>query len=245
MNVLGHGERGVVASLFHEVAARADANSLLEQLQGRAKFPFVDVRPIRVFRAEILLDVNFGKLGQSDAVLLIDTGRHRVSVFVQVKVPSGGKGGWTMADEFEKFRAGPGAVGYVTNLFSELYAKVRMVAALRGGGVAELQQGLAFPPSASGKTVRKVGTHPVTERAVERLAEHLHEAYFVAVVPEEAEQAVAFCDETLADARPEGFEGWSVKHFGILGWRDVEAFCKANRLDRTRNALFFNRGQLY
>ena len=243
MNLIGCGESGVVTSLFHELSERRDANSLLEQLQGRARFPYIENKSFRVFRSEVLLDVNFNKLGQSAALMLVDTGNHKISIFIQVKTAA--KGPWTIQEEFKKFMEGPGAVGYVTNLFSEVYAKARLIHGLQTVGIEGLQKGLQFPPSASGKTIRKLGNNPVTLRAVKRLQDYLDDSYFVAVVPDDSEKVGAFFDKVLCDAQPAGFEEWNVKHCGYLCWRDVEAFCKANRLDRTRNALDFNKSLLY
>ena len=239
MNVLPCGESGVVATLFHELADRRDANSLLEGIQSRTRFPYISAATFRVFRSEMLLDVNFNKLGQSSAIMLIDTGSQRISVFVQVKTST--KGPWSIEEEFQRFLDGPGAVGYASNLFSELYAKHRLVKGLASVGIKGLQEGLSFPPSASGKTVRKLGNNPITFKALERIRDYLDDSFFVAVVPEEGESLARFFDQILRDAAPQGFDDWDVRHWGFLSWQEVRKFSTVNRLDRTRNALDLNK----
>jgi hypothetical protein len=116
---------------------------------------------------------------------------------------------------------------------------------LKTVGIEGLGQGIPYPPSASGKTDRKIGANLATTRALRRISMYTDASFFLAAVPFGAEVINQFFTERFPEVRPEGFIGWDSRHYGYLCWKDVENFCTNCGLDNSRNNFYFNRGQLY
>ena len=245
MTVLGFGVSGVVSSVFNDIHCRPNSCSLIERLQSSARFPYIQRPPFRVFSYEVILDVHFGKLGTSEAVLLIDTGRSRISVFIQAKVSGAGRYQWDIHEELDRFLEGPGSPGFVTNLFSELYGKLRLVDGLRTVGIEGLGKGIEYPPSASGKTTRKIGSNLASIRALQRISRFTDAAFFISILPISHDEGLEFFTDRFSQIKPDGFMGWNTKNYGFMTWKDVENFCSNCGLDNSRNNFYFNRDQIY
>jgi len=242
MKIIGYSERGIVNALFYEINYSAAAERLLELLLSRARFPFVDGMEFRVSDVEVLIEQSFSDFGDADALLLINTGKSAVSVFVEAKVePS-----WTTIEkEFQTFIKGTRTEVNSSNLFTQLYHKVRMVAGLHQGGIPYLQKGIEFPKSSKKKT-RKIGNNNVVLKAVEKLTEYLEETYYIAILPEQPAKLEYFFRNELRNwTPPTDYLDWDVHSYGYLSWSDVEVFCAKNNLGNTLRVFKFNEGQIY
>jgi len=245
VTVLGFGVSGIVSAVFNEINSRQNSKTLIERLQSLARFPFIQRPPFQVFSYEIILDVNFGKLGKSDAVLLIDTGRSRISVFIQAKVTGAGRYTFNIDDELDSFIDGPGEPGFVTNIFSELYGKVRLVQGLKTVGIEGLGKGIEFPPSASGKTTRKIGSNLATIRSLKRISMYMDASFFISILPLTIDDGGKFFTDRFSEVHPAGYVGWDTSCYGYLSWKDIHSFCSNCGLDNSRNNFYFNRDQIY
>ena len=244
MNILGYSERGVLNSLFYEIGYSPQAENLLETLLSCARFPFLDWRPPSVESAEILIEQSFSDFGDADAVLLINTGQQAISVFVEAKVKSYQRSRWSIDEEFATFMAGTRSRVRSSNLFTQLYHKLRLLESLRQGGSTLLQAGVGFPQSSS-KRSRKIGNNGVVLQAVSRLEKHLDASYYLALVPDDQAKVAAFFDGVLRRERPQDYPDWDVSHFGYVTWAQVEAFCREQSLQNTQQVFAFNEGQIY
>jgi hypothetical protein len=244
ITIIGYSERGIVNSLLYEISYSDKSKTLLEQFLALAYFPYTRFGPIQVSGAEILIEQSFSDFGDADAVLLIETGNSAVSIFIEAKVKPFQVATWSIEEEFNKFKAGTESTVSSSNLFTQLYHKVRLVNGLQEGDVDLLMKGLPFPSSSS-KQTRYIGTNKIVLRAVERLQAYIDESYFIALVPEDPAQATAFYDNVLKSEAPEDFPEWDVTRYGYVCWSEIEAFCTKNRLNNTLRVFEHNKGQIY
>lgn len=235
MKVTGYSERGMVNALFYEINYSPAPESLLEDLLSRVAFPFLDTVRHRVHEAEVLIEQSFSDFGTADVLLLLKTQRDPISVFVEAKAGTG----WSIGKEFQDFVDGTQTQVSSSNLFTQLYHKVRLVRGLSQDGIPALEEGLAFPQSST-KRIRKIGGNRVVLRAVSLLAEHLDETYYVALVPEPTENLERCFPSLLTWAPPADYLDCDVGAYGYLSWSDVEGFCSENDLKDTQHVLQFN-----
>ena len=134
--------------------------------------------------AEILVEQSLSALGTQTPFFCCTAAGWRSVVFVEGKVKRSQVGNWTAYGAWHEFliRKKDGKLDS-SNLFTQLYHKVRFVTALHDEGIAGLQQGVQFP-SCSTQTVRKLGSNPVVERAAGMIEKYLGDALYVAVVPD-------------------------------------------------------------
>jgi hypothetical protein len=244
MRILGYSERGIVSSLFNEIAFSPNSHELLSCFLGAISFPFADLAQIKIDQAMIMIEQSFSDFGDLDALLLFTTNNNHLSVFIEAKVKPIQSKDWSIEDEWQRFSDGITDRVSSSNLFTQLYHKVRLVQGLKEVGVSGLQSGLEFP-TCSTKTLRKIGSNEVVLRAVDLVQKHLDRAYFISIIPEESPQAVAFFNDVLRNSHPIGFHGWDVSQYGYLTWEQVERFCIEHDLRNTLEVFDHNRGQIY
>ena len=243
MEVLGYSERGVVGSLFYEMRERKTPEFVAELL-SLASFPYRDVA-FDVRSAKVFIGQSFSDFGTADALLLVENGGIKQAIFIEAKVKTDAKALWSVVKEFDAFRKGVEEVDVdSSNLFTQLYHKVRLVKALQTGGIKKLERGVCFPRGSS-KRKRKIGTNKVVRKAACQLLSYAGDALFIALLPEETEDLETFFQETLKSFRPESFQEWDTRSWGYLTWQHVEGFCKAQNLLGTLRVLQFNQGQIY
>ncbi|MBE7473320.1 MAG: hypothetical protein DPW09_04510 [Anaerolineae bacterium] len=249
METVGYSERGIINALFYEITYSTASESLLQTLLSRVRFPFLNEIIFPVFEAEILIEQSFSDFGDADVLALINTGRHKISIFMEAKIKRSQANQWTIKDEFRKFIIGTGLTEVSSkqssNLFTQLYYKVRMVSCLRQDGILTLQSGIKFPKNSSKKTIRKIGTNPVVMKAVQRLTSYLEATYYVAIVPEVSATLDRFFKDELAQVSLVDYPEWNVHSYGYLTWSDIKSFCDENRLKKTLRVFELNEGQIY
>lgn len=244
MNVIGYSERGIVYALFYEMARASDPDGILHSFLTQATFPFTQLRPV-CGEATVLVEQSFSDFGESDAVALIRGDVETTcSVFVEAKVKTFQAWDWHIRDEFGEFRKGLNHKVSSSNLFTQLYHKVRLVGGLRQGGIPQLKQGVPFPAWSS-KPLRKIGNNGVVLEATRRLQSHLAVAFFLAIVPDTAERVAAFFPELQTLPHPTLANTWDVTTYGYLTWSQVRAFCVESGLTRAVAVFDYNAGQLY
>ena len=82
-------------------------------------------------------------------------------------------------------------------------------------------------------------------RAVKRLRQYCNDAFFVALVPDDASKVKEFYKDAFKKYGLPRFQKWSVRNWGYVTWGQVENFCKDNSLEGTQKVFGFNRGQIY
>ncbi len=244
MKIIGYSERGMINALFYEMGHSPQAKNLLENFLALAHFPILTLQSFQVHGATILIEQSFSDFGDADVVLLIDTGKQSESVFIEAKVKSFQNSTWSIDQEYNKFKAGTKSTVRSSNLFTQLYHKVRLVNGLREGGMDALQVGIPFPTSSS-KPLRKIGHNKVVLEAVSRLKAYLDTTYYIALIPEDPARISTFFDHVFRNEPPDNFPEWDVTRYGYMLWSEVAQFCSENDLKKTSEVFAFNQGQIY
>jgi len=207
-------------------------------------FPFTEFDTTGFIDTEILIEQSFSDFGDLDTLLLISQGSHKFSIFIEAKVKPSQTRAWKIEEEWGKFIEGIQSTLSSSNLFTQLYHKVRLVETLRSGGIHELQKGVPFPQCSS-KLMRKIGKNEVVLRAVKRLQGYLDASYYIALVPDSPDVVGRFFQDKLYSSMPHSFIGWDIQSYGYLTWADVEKFCNEHGLKNSLEVFSHNRGQIY
>jgi hypothetical protein len=240
MKVIGYSERGLLNSLFYEIKYNGNNLLLLNKLLSLVHFPELTI-PFQISDAKILIEQSFSDFGDSDVLLLVSNKEEKQAYFIEAKVGSQ----WSIFKQFEKFKNGISVEKgmHSSNLFAQLYSKVRLVDGLNTNK-EKLQSGLTFPKCSS-KGIRKIGKNKVVLTAIDLLETYCKNSFFVALVPNKKCYIEKFYQEEFKECTPEEFEKWDISHWGFLFWDEIEEFCRDNQLQRTIENFEFNEGQIY
>lgn len=244
VTVCGYSERGAFSALLHEISYSDNAHELLVGFLNLVTTPRGAIQHKTIDGADVLLEPSLSDFGDADAVALVYGAGRRCAVFFEGKVKSSRKASWRIEEEWAKFMAGAHGKLDSSNLFTQLYHKVRFVSALRGVGVSGLQKGIEFP-ACSSKSVRKIGNNPGVLRATRLISEYVERVQYIAVVPDSPQHVGAFFSDMLPTLSPSDLQGWDTSGWGYLCWSDLEEFCRRNGLVNSFRVLEFNRGQIY
>jgi hypothetical protein len=244
VRMCGYSERGIFNALLYEIGFSSDPIHALSGLLSLICVPGMPLDFSGLEGAEVLVEQSLSDFGDADVILLLHgAGWHRV-VFVEGKVKPSQVGSWTARNAWKDFQARKKGCLDSSNLFTQLYHKVRFISALRDGGIAALQQGVVFP-ACSKKTQRKLGRNPVVVRATRMIEAYAQEAIYVAVVPDSVGNLGDFFANELVAGPVTDVTGWSTAGWGFLTWEQVEEYCRQHGLERTMRVFDFNRGQIY
>lgn len=244
MQLYGYSERGVLNTLFNEIAYSETPEALLLGMLNVAVFPRRQDKLKSVTKASILLEQSLSDFGDADAITLLETAEGSTTVFIEAKVKSSQASGWTIQGEYQKFTGGLASKVGSSNLFTQLYHKVRFVTALKHGGLNSLCDGVPFPPSST-RPIRKIGGNKVVLRAVNLISPHIGNVRYLAVVPDSPDPVRAFFEFTLSESGPAGYDGWDIQDYGCICWPQIEEFCRVEGLVNSLRVFDFNRGQIY
>ncbi|MBA7500646.1 hypothetical protein ES704_03406 [subsurface metagenome] len=244
MEILGYSERGLINSLFYELKYSPDNLQLLNNLLSLVSFPYRTVN-LQISEAKILIEQSFSDFGDADLVLLVNNLRSKQVIFIEAKVKTCQRACWNIFEEFKELKRGIEEEKVSSsNLFVQLYHKVRLIKALQTGGIKQLQNGVQFPRCSS-KSHRKIGDNKVVLNAVDQLIGYHNEALFIALLPEDDSNLRNFYNSTLKDYDPGGFQEWAIRDWGYISWMRVEEFCRKNNLKGTLKNFKWNEGQIY
>jgi len=249
MEIVGYSERGLVNSLCYELKYAQNNLGLLDDLLSLVSFPYRKVN-FKISEAKILIEQSFSDFGDADLVLLVKNGETKQIIFVEAKVKTSQPCYWSIAKEFDKFK------GWIrngninspnkssSNLFVQLYHKVRFISELKYSGGKQLQIGINYPKCFK-KSIRKIGNNKVVLNAVNECLAYSKEAFFVALVPDDPKNLKDFYNNTLRCYKPGGFQGWDIENWGYISWRQVEDYCANYRFKETSENFAWNKGQIY
>lgn len=244
MEILGYSERGLINSLFYELRYSQGNLQLLNKFLSLVSFPYQTVK-FQISKAKIFVEQSFSDFGDADLVLFVNNIKSKQVIFIEVKVKTFQKDYWDIFEEFGKFKRGIEKDKInSSNLFTQLYHKVRLVKALQIGGLKQLQTGVQFPRCSS-KSHRKIGNNKVVLNAINQLKDYYKKSLFIALLPENDSNLRNFYKNTLKNYCPQGFQGWDIRDWGYISWTQVEEFCKRNNLKETLKNFMWNEGQIY
>ncbi len=240
----GYSERGVLSSLLFEIGYSADPEAEVAALLSLVTVPGSAPDFSGILGAEILVEQSLSDFGDADAILLLHGNAWRRAVFIEAKVNPYRSKKWKIQAPWEEFISRKGAKISSSNLFTQLYHKVRFVSELRQGGVAGLVNGTHFPQWST-KTHRRLGDNPVVHRVAQMVKAYTDETIYVAVVPDCIENLADFFSNELRDGPPIDVDGWNTRGWGFLTWEQVEHHCVQRGLSNTCRVFEFNQGQVY
>ncbi len=244
MEIIGYSERGMLNSLFYEIAYSQNDLQLLNEFLKSIYFPYKAIN-FQISEAKLLIEQSFSDFGDADAVLLLNNQGNNQIAFIEAKVKTSQRKRWNISEEFGEFTKGIAENNInSSNLFVQLYHKVSLIKALQDGDIKQVQNGVQFPKG-SAKKNRKIGENKVVLKAVNLLVPYCSDALFIAIVPDNNSSIKAFYQDTLKDYKPSGFQYWNIMNWGFISWEDVESFCKKHGLSRTIENFCFNKGQIY
>ncbi len=244
MEILGYSERGLINSLCYELRYSQDNLQLLNNFLSLVSFAYRTVN-FQISEAKILIEQSFSDFGDADLVLLVNNLKSKQVIFIEAKVKTYQRAYWNILEEFEEFKGGIEKEKVSSsNLFVQLYHKVRLVKTLQTGGIKQLQNGVQFPICSS-KNHRKIGNNKVVLNAINQLKDYYKESLFIALLPENDSNLRNFYKNTLKNYCPQGFQEWDIRDWGYISWKQVEEFCKRNNLKGTLKNFKWNEGQIY
>jgi hypothetical protein len=244
MKITGYSERGLLNSLFYEISHSANSCSLINKLVSCATFPFTTQKPI-IVDGEILIEQSFSDFGDADIIILFTDDKNQgCSIFIEAKVRHCQTSDWSIEREYNRFKSGLQNKVNSSNLFAQLYHKLRLVQGLREGGIEKLQSGVKFPKWST-RTNRMIGSNQVVLRATEQIQSHLEKTFFLMLIPDQIDRVEQFFQSTMSQTNLKEIPFWDLKMFGYLTWKQVFDFCKDSELIHTIDVFDVNKGQIF
>lgn len=244
MEILGYSERGLVNSLFYEIRYSQTNAILLNELLSLITLPKCEIK-FQEGDASVLIEQSFSDFGSADVVIFVDNKRKRQSIFIEAKVKTYSRKEWKIKEEFEKFKKGSAENNLEpSNLFTQLYRKVRLMKVLQKQGLEGLSDRIDFP-ECDKKNKRSIGNNKIVWSATKKINTFKDEAYFVCLIPETKMNLNRFFNKELVEFEADDFIGWDVKNWGYLSWIDVLEFCRRNELSATLDVFKHNEGQIF
>ena len=99
MKIMGYSERGIVSSLFNEIAFSANSYDLLSRLLRLVVSPFAEIGLSEIQEAKLLIEQSFSDFGDLDALLLLTHDGKRLSLFLEAKVKTIHTSVWSIDEE--------------------------------------------------------------------------------------------------------------------------------------------------
>ena len=228
---LAYSERGVVWSVFAEIAKRETGCAILDELlalAGIARAP--------VTQAQVLVDQAFSGFGRADVVLLLDhadeqTPRSCVVIAAKVRRQLAS---WSPRNELTRhLLAHVARKPSFANLFVQLYAKQVLVTALRTSSLDA-----SGAPFLAHHAPRRLGTSAGLVAIIERMTPYLAEAAYVALLPNDRAFAAVVADFAATHAI-------TCDEWRSLTWPVIEALCARHAMTDALAVFAHNDGQIY
>jgi hypothetical protein len=248
MNIFGYSERGMINSLFYEMKNSSESNKVLKEFIAQISFPFREEilikRNIEIISATILIEQSFSDFGDADVVILFEHDNIKYSVFIEAKVKSTRTKGRSIDSIFDEFENGMQNKKLKSNLFNQIYNKMRMVEAFNSTGLDALKSGVNFPDF-SKKRRKVIGRNKVVLKAIEQLKEYCANALYVILVPDTQSNMEMFFKTKLKEFEIDQKRIWDTDRLGFITWEQVENYCMMMNFRTTIKNFEFNSGQIY
>lgn len=247
MEIVGYSERGLLNSLLYEMRYSQNNLQLFNDFLSLISLPYIPIH-FNIKDVTILIEQSLSDFGDADSILLIQNGESKQSVFIEAKVKTFQRRSWAIEEQFRIFKEGITQNNVSSsNLFVQLYYKMRLIKALQNGGIPLLKEGISFHKGLlpKSKTVRKIGNNKVVLKAVELIQQYCNDSFFIALVPDEISNVRTFYRAVLEKFTPIGFHEWDVRNWGFVTWMQVEDFCQEHGLKETQKVFQFNKGQIH
>lgn len=244
MKIFGYSDRGIINTLFYEIGFNKNSKQILLDIFKHSNFPNSQL-PWKIMNCQIMIEQSFSDFGDADILALISEDlSNKYSVFIEAKTkPRHSK--WQIEKEFEQFTDCLDKKVPSSNLFAQIYNKLRLVKALKENPKDFWEKGIVFPKWSS-KPVRKIGKDAIIWKAAELLSNFIDQTYYLFLVPDSFENVESFFSQKLSDLSLKNkIPYWNIKNFGFLTWQEVQAICYKWNLKNTIEVIKFNNCQIF
>lgn len=236
LEVVGYSERGMINALCYEMKYSRDGLKLLREFLRLCTFPHSSPDFDHFRFAKFFVEQSFSDFGDLDLLILLQ-GDCNQAVCIEAKVKTF-QSNWSVQLEWAKFKDAQRYSECRSNLFVQLYRKMRLLRKLQNAS-AEIEGDIL-------SRRWSLGRNAIVQRAAEELSEHCSKTWLVALVPDEKDGAEMIF-RTAVSCPPQGFPDWSHATMGYLTWQQLEAHCREHAEDwpNTLANFEFNRGQIF
>ena len=236
LNFYGYSERGMVNALCYDIHCSPDGLRLLQEFLCLCSFPFSKPDFDNVQTATFIVEQSFSDFGDLDLLILLD-GSKKQAVLLEAKVKTTQASDWSIASQWAAFCDLPRAVAKTSNLFMQLYRKMRLICRIRLPKEA-LEPNERIPKE-------RMGHNPVVAAAVEQLGKYCSETWYVSLIPDSKADAQRFFELELP--KPTELPGWNHGTMGFLTWGELEKHLLKRPEDwpQTLRNFEYNKGQIY
>jgi hypothetical protein len=237
IQVRGYSERGMINSICYEIRYSQNGPKLLQNFLGMCTFPRSRPTFENFSSATLLIEQSFSDFGDLDLLMLLE-GTCTQAICLEAKVKTYDPNYWSLQKEWKMFIEAKNSDKGRSNLFTQLYRKMRLLKKVRN-----MDEEMAADTLAKRWSLGKNG---VVRKAAHALANNCSEAWMVALVPDSKANAHAFFQGALPTPPP-GLTDWEYANFGYLTWEEFEAHCRTNAAEwpETLANFEFNRGQIF
>ena len=237
VTISGYSERGMVNALCYEMRHSADGLRLLREFINLFSFPYSKPDFEDVQSARFIIEQSFSDFGDLDLLILLD-GKIKQAVLLEAKVKTSQTNDWSIASQWAAFCEVPKAVAKTSNLFMQLYRKMRLIRKIQCSG-EEL-------PHCGRSPKTSFGQNTVVNDAIKMLRNYCLETWFVSLVPSSKSETQHFFGTEISKPITD-LPHWDYNKVGYLTWEDLEKHCRnrSNDWPLTLENFDYNRGQIF
>lgn len=236
LKLCGYSERGMINALCYEMCYSPDSLRLVREFLNLFTFPFSKPDFEGVESATFVVEQSFSDFGDLDLLILLN-GSKKQAVLLEAKVKTSQTNDWSIVPQWAAFCDLPKATAQTSNLFMQLYRKMRLIEKIRSDSEA-VEPNDRMPRASLGQNL-------VVASAVEQLKPYCSQTWFVALVPENKDRAQQFFERELP--KPIDAPGWDHRTMGFVTWEEVEEHMLERPEDWPHTLQNFerNKGQIY
>jgi hypothetical protein len=237
IQVRGYSERGMVNSICYEIRYSPNGLKLLRDLLTLCTFPRSKPDFSHFRSATMLIEQSFSDFGDLDLLMLLE-GDCTQAVCLEAKVKTFDANNWSLNKEWAGFTHPRTPEDRRSNLFTQLYRKMRLLKQVRNMDEEMAADSLANRWS--------LGKNAVVRKAAHALSANCAEAWMLALVPESKANAQRFF-ETHLSSPPPGLSEWEYTNFGYLTWHEFADHCESHAAEwpETLANFEYNQGQIF
>jgi hypothetical protein len=233
----GYSERGMINAICYEIRYSHNGFKLLRDLLRLCTFPSAKPDFTQFHSATMIIEQSFAGFGDLDLLCLLE-GHCTQAICIEAKVKTFDVKHRSIRGEWNRFKSTRRTKSYRSNLFAQLYGKMRLLKQ-----VSNMDEEMAADALAEKWSL---GKNQVVRNAAHALSQYCSEGWMIALVPESKANAHAFF-ETELSAPPPGLPDWQYTHFGYLTWQELFAHCSthADEWPETLANFKYNEGQIF
>src|SRR4051794_19638299 len=126
IQVRGYSERGMINSFCYEIRYSPNGLKLLRDLLGLCTFPSAKPDFTQFHSATMIIEQSFSGFGDLDLLFLLE-GHCTQAICIEAKVKTFDVNYWSVHKEWSRFKSTQRTKSYRSNLFAQIYGKMRLL----------------------------------------------------------------------------------------------------------------------